>query len=159
MARKEIVEKSCCPQNVTVCSMNNKIRNLFELCKTNSTTGKMNGCASSSSREGWCTVSVGICLLKCSDVPSWTERELSPMALQRNLFAPSFGTGGGWGGAGSTGAELRCSFAEQPSQNLLNCSISGCSLSSSAYILSFGVPQSLKMCASLLQRAKKVKSV
>lgn len=78
------------------------------------------------------------------------------MVLHQNLSALSFSSGGGWGGAGRTGTELRCSFAEQPPQNLLsNCSISGCSLSPSAYILSFGVPQSLKMCASHLQTAKK----
>lgn len=78
------------------------------------------------------------------------------MVLQWDLSAPSFSSGGGWGGGGRTGTEPRCSSAEQPPQNLLsNCSISGCSLSPSVYILSFGVPQSLKMHASHLQKAKK----
>lgn len=70
--------------------------------------------------------------------------------------APSFSSGGGWGGGGRTGTELRCSSAEQPPQNLLgNCSISGCSLSPCSYILYSGVLQSQKMCASQLQKAKK----
>lgn len=94
-----------------------------------------------------------ICFLKCSDVLSLSERQLSAMALQQNLSAPPLAAGA----AGEVLAGLEQSWdAALPSQNLLsNCSVSGCTLSSSAYILPFGVPQSLKMCASHLQTARK----
>lgn len=55
--------------------------------------------------------SAGICLLKCSDVfPPWAETAFFLPGFCRKT---SLSTEGGWRGAGRTGTELSCGFAEQ----------------------------------------------
>lgn len=83
----------------------------------------------------------------------WVRDSSLPWLCSKTSLLPPLAAGA----AGEVLAGLEQSWdAALPSQNLLsNCSVSGCTLSSSAYILPFGVPQSLKMCASHLQTARK----